>query len=168
MSTIVTATISVNVLNSSYMPLGVTQLKRALALVIKGDAVIEESDDSRIVRSIGGVNLPFPKVIRLLRFVNVPFTYSEQYFSKRGVLERDSFKCGYCGKAATTHDHILPKSRGGADTWMNAISACVKCNGKKADRTPEEARMPLLFQPTIPMKIYLKSDTPRRKSKKKR
>lgn len=165
------ATYSVSVLNASYEGLGSTKLDRALNLVIHGKAEIIEYDESREIRSISGTIFNLPKVIRLLKFVKVPFHYSEEYFSKSGVLRRDNHTCGYCGKTAAqgvtlTHDHILPKSRGGKDTWMNAITACVKCNGKKSDKTPEEARMPLLFQPTVPMRIYFKSDKPRRKSKK--
>lgn len=163
------ATASVSVLNASYMPLGETKLGRALALVINGHAVIEEFDAAREVRS-KGVSMPFPLVIRLLKFINVPFTYAEEYFSKAGVLRRDNHTCGYCGRSGgsgvvMTHDHILPRSKGGTDSWMNAITACTKCNSKKADRTPEEAGMPLLFQPTVPMRIYLKSEKPRRKKK---
>lgn len=159
------AATSVSVLNASYNPLGQTKLGRAVALVINGLAEIEEFDDTRFVRSVSGQKIPFPKVIRLLRFVNVPFTYSEEFFSKHGVLRRDNNICAYCEKTATTVDHIHPKSRGGQDTWMNTIASCVKCNGKKADRTPEEAGMVLKFQPSVPMRIYLRSENKRRKKK---
>lgn len=162
----------VEVLNASFEALGATKMDRAISLVLRGDAEIVESDESRIVRSMGQ-SLPFPKIIRLLRYVKVPFTYAEEFFSRAGVLRRDKHTCGYCGKtqaevgAAMTHDHILPRSKGGRDEWMNAITACLKCNNKKADRTPEEAGMPLLFQPTVPMKIYYRSGKkPGQKSRK--
>ena len=167
MSNHIIAYTQVNVLNASYQELGPTQLKRALALVASNRAVIEEGDESRRIRSVGGIDIPFPLVIRLLEFVRVPYVTRDVIFSKRGVLERDKYKCGYCNKAATTHDHIFPKSRGGGDTWMNAIAACSPCNNKKNDRTPEEARMPLLFQPHIPVKVYIQSDKPRRRRKNK-
>lgn len=152
------ATISVGVKNASDEQLGNTKLDRAIHLVVNGRAEIVEADDSRIVRSMG-VNLPFPKVIRLLKYIKVPFSTGEQIFSKAGVLERDNYTCGYCGKtraqgAVLTHDHILPRSRGGKDEWMNAITACTQCNSFKAARLPEEAGMTLLFEPKIPMKIY--------------
>lgn len=152
----------VEVLNASFEALGATKMDRAISLVLRGDAEIVESDESRIVRSMGQ-SLPFPKVIRLLRYIKVPFVYAEEFFSRAGVLRRDKHTCGYCGKSTAesgltmTWDHIVPRSKGGADSWMNAITACIKCNSKKADRTPEEAGMPLLFQPTVPMKIYYKS-----------
>lgn len=49
-----------------------------------------------------------------------------------------------------TVDHIIPKSRGGLDTWENLITACFRCNNKKGDRTPAEAKMPLLSTPVKP------------------
>jgi len=164
------ATYSVSVLNASYEDLGSTKLDRAMSLVLHGKAVVIEEDDSRIIRSMGGLEFFLPKVIRLLKYVKVPFHYGDEYFSKSGVLRRDNHTCGYCGKTASqgvtlTHDHIMPKSRGGDDSWLNSITACIKCNGKKANRTPEEANMPLLFEPTVPKRLYFKSDKPRRKRK---
>lgn len=167
-----TATYSVSVLNASFENLGRTKLDRALNLVIHGKAEIIEYDETKEIRSISGTTFNLPKVIRLLKFIKVPFHYSEEYFSKGGVLRRDNHTCGYCGKTAAatglimTHDHIIPRSKNGPDSWMNAITACTKCNSKKADRTPEEARMPLLFQPTVPVRIYFRSDKPRRRGKK--
>lgn len=155
------ATLKVRVLNASYMELGTTKLDRAMALVSTGRAVIEEEDSDRIIMTSGGLTFSLPKVIRLLTFLKVPFEVSEEYWSRSGVLRRDDFKCGYCGKKASTLDHIFPKSRvpygQNADTWLNSISACSPCNSKKANKTPDEANMPLLFQPTVPMKVYLRS-----------
>lgn len=166
------ATLQVRVINASYEELGPTTLANAIKLVeVQGRAEVVEADEERMFITATGTPFLIPKVIRMLEMLKVPFHYGEEYFSKAGVLRRDNHTCGYCGKTAAqgavlTHDHIIPKSRGGGDTWMNAIAACVKCNGKKADRTPEEARMPLLFQPSIPMRLYLKADKPRRRSKK--
>ena len=49
-----------------------------------------------------------------------------------------------------TREHIVPVSRGGPDTWMNCITACRACNGRKGNRMPEEARMTLLYLPYVP------------------
>jgi 5-methylcytosine-specific restriction endonuclease McrA len=59
-------------------------------------------------------------------------------------------RCGYCGGAASTIDHVLPRSRGGANTWENTVAACGRCNGRKGNRTPAEARMPLRRAPWRP------------------
>jgi 5-methylcytosine-specific restriction endonuclease McrA len=47
-------------------------------------------------------------------------------------------------------DHVIPVSRGGEDTWENLVCACVECNNRKGDHTPEEARMPLRRVPRRP------------------
>jgi 5-methylcytosine-specific restriction endonuclease McrA len=64
------------------------------------------------------------------------------------IYMRDKFRCQYCGEkkaaAALTLDHIMPRSRGGDNSPVNIVTACIKCNTRKSNRTPDEARMPLL------------------------
>ena len=71
------------------------------------------------------------------------------------MLKRDRHRCAYCGRTATTVDHMLPASRGGAWSWMIIVAACESCNLRKADRTPQEARMRLLVQPYVPTRAQL-------------
>ena len=75
-------------------------------------------------------------------------------FCKAKLLRRDRFTCAYCGQRFAECDlqceHIVPLSRGGRWSWMNLVSACAACNGRKADRTPEQAGMPLLYLPYVP------------------
>lgn len=70
------------------------------------------------------------------------------------MIHRDRHLCGFCGKKFSgkhlTMDHIVPRSKGGSDYWTNVIAACSGCNTRKRDRTPEQARMPLLFVPYVP------------------
>jgi hypothetical protein len=77
--------------------------------------------------------------------------------SKRKLFRRDRFTCAYCGQRFAERDlqceHIVPQSRGGLWTWMNLVSACGACNGRKADRTPEQAGMPLLYLPYVPSRF---------------
>jgi 5-methylcytosine-specific restriction endonuclease McrA len=80
--------------------------------------------------------------------------------SRRNIIKRDGNKCAYCGKKETnlTIDHILPKARGGKDTWENLVASCVRCNNKKGDRTPEEAGLELNVRPYKPNYImFLKN-----------
>jgi 5-methylcytosine-specific restriction endonuclease McrA len=74
--------------------------------------------------------------------------------TKPMLLRRDRFMCAYCGQVfkerALEMEHIYPKSRGGKDTWMNLVAACSECNDRKRNRTPEEAKMPLLYVPYVP------------------
>lgn len=151
-----TLTGTVEVLNGSYASLGPTSIKRAIALVARGDAVISEFDPNRApLTSAEGLGFPWPLVIRLLKTINVPFYVGPAHYSKAGVRKRDGGKCAYCGGPGETVDHIFPQARGGADEWMNTITACTRCNGKKGNRTPEEANMPLMFTPSIPQRVYL-------------
>ncbi len=74
--------------------------------------------------------------------------------TNRELFLRDAHLCMYCGNKYNeyllTRDHILPISKGGKDRWSNVVTACRYCNTKKANRTPEKARMPLLAIPFIP------------------
>jgi hypothetical protein len=76
--------------------------------------------------------------------------------SNRELFLRDRHHCAYCGaefnSARLTRDHIKPISQGGADTWMNVVTACRSCNQRKGGHTPEQARMLLLFAPYVPNK----------------
>ena len=77
--------------------------------------------------------------------------------SRRKLFRRDRHTCAYCGSVFAERDlqceHIVPESRGGAWSWMNLVAACAMCNGRKAARTPEEARMPLLYLPYVPSRF---------------
>lgn len=138
-------TVNVLVLNASYEPMKTVSMKHAIKMIVREVAVVEEALET----AFGEIVLP--KVLRLVRYVNMTWKYNrEAVCSKKAVLVRDRHRCGYCGGKATTMDHILPRSRGGLVTWENSMAACVKCNHKKANRTPEEAKMPLLFEPTVP------------------
>jgi 5-methylcytosine-specific restriction endonuclease McrA len=133
------------VLNASYEPLNITSWRRAIVLLLKGKA--EQLEHSNRVLY---ADLPFPTVIRLRQYVRVP--YKEIPLTRRNVLERDRHTCQYCSakRDQLTLDHVLPRSRGGGDTWENLVAACVRCNVKKGNRTPKEANMSLLTQPRRP------------------
>ena len=148
-------TAAVEVWNASYEPISRTRFQRAMALVISGKAVIEEAVPDKWVRHTGG-KFPWPKIIRLVKYVKVPFRYGPEAWTKQGVLRRDGHKCVFCGKHADTVEHILPTSRGGDPRcWLNTAAACSKCNGRKSDRTLKEAHMKLLWEPFVPMKLHL-------------
>ena len=83
--------------------------------------------------------------------------------SNAALFRRDDWICLYCGRRFTSshlsRDHVRPLSRGGEDSWSNAVTACKRCNNRKAGRTPEEAGMALLAVPFVPTHaeyIYLK------------
>ncbi|RFU83078.1 HNH endonuclease [Streptomyces triticagri] len=136
------------VLNASFEPLSTVTLNRAVVLVLQDKAVVEQAHPELRMRA-SAVELPVPRVIRLCRFVRVPFRRHAPW-SRRGVLVRDGHRCAYCGRRASTVDHVVPRSQGGGDTWLNTVASCSTDNHRKADRTPEQAGMPLLFKPFVP------------------
>ncbi len=77
--------------------------------------------------------------------------------AKEKLFRRDRLTCAYCGLRLSERElqceHILPESRGGQWSWMNLVAACASCNGRKGARTPEEARMPLLYLPYVPSRF---------------
>jgi 5-methylcytosine-specific restriction endonuclease McrA len=133
------------VLNASYEPLNITNWKRAVILLIKGKAEQLEHNGRLIYE-----HFPLPSVIRLRNYVKVP--YKDIPLTRRNVLERDRHTCQYCNYRGDqlTLDHVIPRSRGGGDSWENLVAACVRCNIKKGNRTPKEANMPLARQPRKP------------------
>lgn len=139
---------NVVVLNASFEPLGIVPVSRALVFLIRERAVIVDAIPGRTLRS-AEAEFPFPRVVQFREMIRVPYRYGQVPWSRRALLQRDNHECAFCGKRASTVDHIQPRSRGGQDTWMNTVAACLRCNGVKADRTPEEARMPLRFQPRV-------------------
>jgi 5-methylcytosine-specific restriction endonuclease McrA len=133
------------VLNASYEPLNITNWKRAIVLLIKGKAEELEHDNTFIYQTFR-----LPSVIRLRYYVKVP--YKDIPLTRRNVFERDKNACQYCSYKGDqlTLDHIIPRSRGGGDSWENLVAACVRCNIKKGNRTPKEAQMPLHKLPRKP------------------
>lgn len=136
------------VLNCAWEPVHVIAARRAMTLLAKGAAVVQEPSKEFIHTS--SMRFPLPSVIRLLSYHNVP--RGAKAVSRKSILMRDGNRCQYCGKQFTaselTLDHVNPKSRKGANSWENLVAACIKCNNRKQDRTPEEAGMPLLKKPS--------------------
>ena len=135
------------VLNASYEPLNITTWRRALVMVLKGKAEGLEHDSSRWIRG----DTMLPTVIRLRQYVRVP--YKQLPLTRRNLFHRDGHRCQYCGSSADqlSIDHVVPRSRGGLDTWEDVTTACLPCNVRKGNRTPREASMPLMGKPHRPL-----------------
>lgn len=146
-------------LNRSYIPIKLISRNNAIKLLYKGKA--EAIRDDMEVITFSGVDFrDFPKVIRLFNYSGIP---NSTKLSKRNIFRRDNYICAYCGNTFhpkdLTVDHIVPKSKGGKFTWQNLITSCFKDNNKKGNRTPDEARMKLLFQPSKPSGLNVLRDT---------
>jgi 5-methylcytosine-specific restriction endonuclease McrA len=137
---------AVLVLNAGYERLHYVSLRHAVGMLVRQVAVVEEEAPGHRFGP-----WPRPAVVRLVRYVQMTWrARGRPSWSRRAVLRRDTFACAYCGDRATTVDHVVPRSRGGADSWLNTVAACHWCNHRKRDRTPEEAGMPLRFAPRVP------------------
>jgi len=142
------------VLNSDYTPLNITTFKRDIILVIKGKAEIIKNDVDFIRTET--VNYEKPLIIRLLKYIS--HKMKNLRVNRQRLYKRDNNECAYCGsKKELTIDHIIPKSRGGKNSWNNLITCCLPCNLKKGDKTPDEAKMPLRFTPKTPS--FLSNDS---------
>lgn len=138
---------NVLVLNFDYTPLNVTSFQRGFILVSKGKAEVVKSDDTPIVA--GFKTYVRPLIIRLLNYIRYQTRGLRP--NRNRIYRRDGHECVYCGsKKELTIDHVLPKSKGGQNNWENLVTSCFKCNLKKADRTPEEARMTMRKKPFAP------------------
>jgi hypothetical protein len=137
-------------LNASYEALRITSARRALNLVTKGKAVVELATNKMIYPGIY-----LPSVIRLLVYKHIPMRM--QITTRRNIFMRDAHRCQYCGHkfhaSELTLDHIVPRAQGGKNTWENLATCCKKDNHRKANRTPQEAGMPLLHPP-LPASVH--------------
>ncbi len=123
-----------------------------------GKAEIVADKANKRIHSVSR-SFPLPSIIRLNSYIRVP--YKSIILTRKNILRRDCHKCAYCGRGdlTLTIDHVTPKARGGSDTWENLVAACVKCNNKKGDRTPDEAKMPMRIKPYAPNHIMFMKNT---------
>jgi 5-methylcytosine-specific restriction endonuclease McrA len=137
------------ILNQNYEPMSVCNAKKAIILLYLGKAEMIEAYNGKEIHSVS-MSIPFPSIVRLGVYIHVP--YKKIILSRKNILRRDGHRCQYCGRGdiPLTIDHIIPKAKKGEESWENLVAACVNCNNKKGDRTPEEARMYLLRKPMKP------------------
>lgn len=135
------------VLNATYEPLGVVTARRAVVLALgeKVDVLAESADLITSAR----MQLPIPSVVRLRYYVKVPYQRVAP-LSRRALFARDHGRCQYCGKAAESIDHVVPRSRGGLHEWDNVVAACRRCNAIKGDRLLTETSLRLRSRPCPP------------------
>ena len=141
-------TAPVLVLNLNYVPINVCTVRRAVVLVVKGKAELLENHRSQI-RTVDRM-VDAPSIIRLSYLVKRPFL--PRKMSKKEIFLRDRYTCQYCLKKAQdlTLDHVVPRRQQGPHTWENVVTACTRCNLRKAGRTPAEAKMRLVTAPRAP------------------
>ena len=130
----------------------VINAKRAIVLIIKEKVKMLEKYSENIRSAQNSFDLP--SVIRLNFYVHLK--YKDIVLNRRNILKRDNYRCQYCAKQATplTLDHIVPKNKGGKDSWENLVAACSKCNTRKGDTLLKHMDMKLLKKPKKPSKLF--------------
>ena len=144
--------IYVLVLNTNYAPMDICTARRAICLFYNEKVDILESYNESIHSP--SVTLSLPSIVKLKDFVR--HHKMDVVLSRKNLMIRDKYQCQYCSskKNPLTLDHVLPKNRGGIDTWENLVAACKNCNQAKGEKTPEEANMPLIRKPKRPNRIH--------------
>lgn len=131
-------------LDACYLPMVEMSRRRALRAVATGRAHVIDLKTWSKLGLQDAVGRPFHAVV----FPHAKATSETKLGIGRGgaaILKRDGYRCLYCGRKATTVDHIQPRCQGGLSVWSNLCAACVACNSRKGGRTPEQAGMTLLW-----------------------
>ena len=155
------------VLNRNWQPVNFTPVSEAICNVMRDMAAIIDPETYYVMRWEEWLNhtpanprwiktassqVAAPDVIMLKKYGEIPPRRIN--LSKINLARRDHYSCQYCGKPlpikAVTVDHVMPRSRGGGNSWENCVSACSDCNSRKADQTPQEAGMRLRGKPVKP------------------
>lgn len=156
----------------SGQPIGWVEYTEAARLLVLGEVCY--ASGAILYRLRGGVNARTGRRSRLDVRAILATRVDEEHrawlyrayvppLSNAALFRRDAWICLYCGgrfaAAQLSRDHVRPLSQGGEDSWANSVTACKRCNNRKAGRTPEEAGMALLAVPFVPTHaeyIYLK------------
>ena len=163
------------VLNRNYVPINTISWQRAFALMCKESAVALDEDLNRYdfndwfqlsqLKQTGAwkyVNttshrIAVPEIILLL--VCEKYVRPVVRFNRRNLYFSYGNKCCFCGKHFPTKeltlDHVIPRSRGGKTEWDNIVLSCYSCNTKKGDRTPQEAKISMQYQPFKPERNFM-------------
>jgi hypothetical protein len=152
-------------LNADYSPISVISWKKAFTWHIKyencNDYGIEIIDfyKNDFITGTHNKKYPVPAVAKTRKFFR--HNNNTVLFSRKNLFVRDDYTCQYCGTRLDiknlTYDHVIPKSKwnydhGSPTTWTNIVTACVRCNLYKSDRTPKQANMSLIKLPIKPNK----------------
>ncbi|KAM3091219.1 HNH endonuclease [Phormidesmis sp. 146-35] len=140
------------VFSKNYLPLARINIKRAIVLLVTGQAELLEYGSPRQweVRS-PSVVLQISEHIRLTSG-NSERRWKIPPVGRRELFRRDNHTCQYCGTTKhLTIDHVIPRSKGGTHTWDNVVAACERCNSAKGDRLLHEIGMVLNTKPKSPI-----------------
>ena len=135
-------------LNSDFMPLNEISIKKAVRLISKQKVEIIKHTGEKIHEQMYK-----PKIVRLLQ--SITHLYNRKIpWSKQNVFIRDEYRCQYCGtdvkQKTASIDHIIPKSKGRKNSWLNTVCSCKNCNSFKGDKNLEDCHLQLIKKPRVP------------------
>jgi len=143
--------LTVEVYNADYRVLSTIPWQEAVRLILRGAVYVIDLHNPAVHIHSPSLVIELPMSVALREYVHIPYKQAKDTrVTREGVLRRDQHTCVYCGGRADTVDHVLPRCRGGGDTWFNLVAACQPCNGVKGDRTPQEAGMTMIREPFEP------------------
>ncbi len=129
------------ILDATFYPVKVVDWQKALLLIFTGRAEIVTEYNDRYIQATH-TRFKLPKILRLFGRHQ---GHRRVKFSRANVFWRDKYTCQYCNIKSNykdlTFDHVIPQSRGGGTNWTNIVTCCAKCNTRKGDKLPHEARM---------------------------
>ena len=138
------------ILDGNFQPIRIVSWQRAIVLMILERGHVVEYYNKKIRSTHQSFQVP--KVFQVKGVAKKRFFRLRP--TRHNIFKRDNNTCAYCGlkfmQKDLTVEHIIPRSQGGNNSWHNLITACATCNNKKGANTPEQAKMPLLFKPTVP------------------
>ncbi len=134
-------------LNATYEALGFVSTRRALILLLYGKAELVHRTGMTLCSVTR--SFPEPSIVRLHNYVKVPYN-RKIAITKKAIFFRDNNRCQYCGAVAENIDHVIPKSRGGRNSWDNVVAACRICNAVKGSRLVSETNLRLHKIPREP------------------
>ena len=136
-------------LNQSFEPLMIIGAKRAILLIFSEK--VETIENYRELIHSAYLSMKLPSVIRLKHYARIQ--KKNIVLTRKNILKRDNYTCQYCNTHShqrMTIDHIVPRNKGGRDTWENLVTACMGCNTKKGNHLLHEIEMKLVLNPKKP------------------
>jgi len=152
-------------LNKAGVPVSWLTREETATLLVKDQVIWSMGDTVMEIR--GGINrCGVQSVLKLPSIVACGGKVHQDHYDppleNKFLYRRDKNICLYCGISFSwedlSRDHVQPISKGGQDIWTNVVTSCRRCNNRKADRNPEDAKMELLAIPFVPNKyefLYL-------------
>lgn len=135
-------------LNAGFEPMSIISANRAVTMILAGDA--RSVEDSPEIFHSPSISVAVPYVLVATKYTKRSKRAREAKFSRRGVMIRDNHTCVYCGRAADTIDHVIPRADGGTSTYANCVAACTSCNRKKGHKSLKQMNWSLPKTPKVP------------------